>query len=167
MHMHLQDADIDLLFSSMHKIRRLGHIMSPAYNGLTRSQYHMLRTLHFHEKKAGVGLKINELANRLEQAAPSVSQRINGLEDLGYVERKFDKADRRNTFVYLTDAGRKVVEDSFQSMCQVMEQVKDTMGKDNIHEFARLADLFVESVKTVMENEPPIPEPTHKEDAPI
>ncbi len=164
MHMHVQDDDMDLLFSSMHRIRRLGHVLSPAYNGLTRSQFHMLRTLHFHKEKFGTGLKINELAAHLEQAAPSVSQRINDLEDLGYVVRKFDKADRRSTYVHLTEAGSKVVEDSFKTMLQTMEQVKDTMGKENIREFARLANLLADSIKTVMKDQADSAHPATKED---
>lgn len=50
-------------------------------------------------------MTMSELAARMGQSMPAVSQRISKLEAMGYVRRQSDPRDRRTTWIHLTDAG--------------------------------------------------------------
>lgn len=56
-------------------------------------------------------LSVGELAEHLDRAQSVASDIVTGLERKGLLERRADPADRRRTFVWLTDAGLDVLRD--------------------------------------------------------
>lgn len=52
---------------------------------------------------------VGEIAKNINNSQNTVSERITRLENKGLVERKRDKQDRRISRVYLTDKGRKLI----------------------------------------------------------
>lgn len=53
-------------------------------------------------------VKISQVVAKMEIPAPGVSRIIRHMEEKGLVVRTVDPKDRRNTFVSMTDEGRKV-----------------------------------------------------------
>jgi DNA-binding MarR family transcriptional regulator len=51
------------------------------------------------------GLKIGDIAKRLQQGTGSVTPLVKRLERLGYLVRKHDQRDQRNRRAFLTDRG--------------------------------------------------------------
>lgn len=131
-------------------MRRMRHLFEPLSN-LTPAQFHLLRTIrrmeHEQEKRgAQVGVKTSELARRLEMTPPSVTQRVNELEQMHYIARAPDTKDRRVNYLHLTEDGEAVMEQSARRMTAFFERVRELMGRDNAKEFARLCDIFQECV---------------------
>ena len=126
------------------------HLFEPL-SGLTPAQFHLLRTIHRMEREQekngmSVGVKTSELARRLEMSPPSVTQRVNELEQMNYIVRTHDIKDRRVNYLRLTDAGGAIMEQSARRMSEFFERVRELMGKDNAKEFARLCDIFQDCV---------------------
>ncbi len=55
------------------------------------------------------GATQNELAHILNVKYPSMSERLNKLEALGYIEKGIDEDNQRYKRVYITPSGRKAV----------------------------------------------------------
>jgi DNA-binding MarR family transcriptional regulator len=62
------------------------------------------------EAAIGGPLRLSELAERMGITAPTASRAVDGLVDLGLVERLPDPADRRAVRIDLTSSGRTDVE---------------------------------------------------------
>ncbi len=69
------------------------------------------------------GLTQAELARRQRVEAPSMSGMVDRLVRAGYVVREPHPGDRRSVCVYITDAGREIVEMSRESAEGVHDQV--------------------------------------------
>lgn len=68
---------------------------------LSRAQTSILYTLACHGR-----LRMSDLARMENVRVPTTSNSVNVIENMGYVERKPDEADRRGVCVSLTDLGR-------------------------------------------------------------
>lgn len=68
---------------------------------LTLSQWSALVTV---EERGSV--RLGELAEREHVSAPTATRLAAGLEAVGYVSRQADSADRRSSFLSLSDEGR-------------------------------------------------------------
>jgi len=77
--------------------------------GLSKAtgQYAVLRNLHF---AADNRMTQSEVGRRMNVTSSNVTRLIDGLEQDGLVQRSADHADRRVTFVELTDEGKDVAE---------------------------------------------------------
>ena len=71
-----------------------------------RGQYHLLGMLMSHDRMTS-----QQLADRLEVSAPTVSSMVRSLSEGGLVRRERDDADQRIVWLTLSDEGRRVVED--------------------------------------------------------
>lgn len=69
----------------------------------------------------------------------AVTNRVNRLEKLGFVERQSDSQDRRSIRVVLTDAGRDLIEKAFRDRVEGVSEVFETLSED---ERATLAALL-------------------------
>ena len=71
------------------------------------------------------GIQPTVIALYLHQATHSVSGLLNRAEDVGLLERRRGREDRRNVFVHLTAAGEALV----PLLQGVMQAVEEEMGK--------------------------------------
>lgn len=83
----------------------LNDVLKP--NGLTLTQYNVLRILRGAGEK---GLCGREVGERLVSAVPDVSRLLERMEDVGLVGRERDAADRRHVTARITEAGRRLLE---------------------------------------------------------
>ena len=56
------------------------------------------------------GVRLNDLAERMGTSAPTASRAVEVLDELGFVARATDPADRRAVRLELTPAGRQLVD---------------------------------------------------------
>ena len=73
--------------------------------GLTFAQARALRLL----SAAGDGMRIGELADKLEIVPRSATTMVDGLESAGLVARSMDPADRRSVLVMRTAQGEELL----------------------------------------------------------
>jgi DNA-binding MarR family transcriptional regulator len=84
---------------------RLNELLAP-YD-LTFPRYEALMILHFSRHGS---LPLGKMGERLQVHRTSVTNTIDGLERLGYVERLPHEQDRRTTLARITPRGREVAE---------------------------------------------------------
>lgn len=92
----------DLRMATFRLARRLRR--ARATDTLTDAPLAVLGILRVHGRRT-----ISALAEYEQVTAPSMTSIVNGLEELGYVDRVQDEDDRRRVQVEITDAGLEVV----------------------------------------------------------
>lgn len=99
----------------IYQIRKTWLEMSKLYNefaakhGLTMPMG--LTLLAIHPEK---GTPVTKIAPRMGMEPNSLSRLLNSLESSGFIVRKKDKADKRQVFICLTEAGREKREVSYR-----------------------------------------------------
>jgi DNA-binding MarR family transcriptional regulator len=83
------------------------------------------------------------LAEALCMDANNVVLLLNELEELGYVERRRDPADRRRHLVELTSAGRKALAAAERSQDQLEQEVLDALDPE---QRATLRELLAQAL---------------------
>jgi DNA-binding MarR family transcriptional regulator len=84
---------------------RLNALLEP--HGLTFPRYEALMLLFYSRRGS---LPLGKMGDRLQVHRTSVTNTIDGLERLGYVERLPHEDDRRTTLARITKEGREVAE---------------------------------------------------------
>jgi DNA-binding MarR family transcriptional regulator len=84
---------------------RLNELLKPFQ--LTFPRYEALMLLYYSRRGS---LPLGKMGDRLQVHRTSVTNTIDGLERLGYVERSPHEEDRRTTLARITDRGREVAE---------------------------------------------------------
>lgn len=100
--------------------------------GTTRAQWIVLFRLRAHE-----GLSQVDLAEVLELQPISLVRLLDRLVEHGLLERQHDPKDRRANRLFLTDAGRQLVDD--------LDSLRDAIATDVFH------DIPAEAIKTSLE----------------
>ena len=94
-------------------------------------------------------MTISELAAIARMLPSAISRTLKGLEEKGYVERTINKQDRRNTYVELTEEGKK-------QTCEVRQVMRDfgktVMAKLDEHEVNELI-LYLNNIYSIAEKE--------------
>ncbi|WP_054740847.1 MarR family winged helix-turn-helix transcriptional regulator [Cellulosilyticum ruminicola] len=89
MHNYIIEAEKDALVNS-------------PYNELTFTEIHVIEAVGIEPKT------MKEVASKLKITMGSLTTSVNRIVQKGYIERKFDKADRRRIFINLTPRGVEV-----------------------------------------------------------
>lgn len=92
-------------------LARLNTALEPT--GLTFPRYEALMLLFYSRRGS---LPLGKIGDRLQVHRTSVTNLIDGLEGLGYVERTSHPTDRRTTLATITRAGRKAAEEATQAL---------------------------------------------------
>jgi DNA-binding MarR family transcriptional regulator len=95
-------------------LSRLNEALEPF--GLTFARYEALMLLHF--SRAG-SLPLGKIGSRLQVHPTSVTNLIDGLERLGYVQRTQHPTDRRTTLAAITGSGRGVAEAATEALNEI------------------------------------------------
>ena len=96
----MEDA-YEKLFHAMHQFKKLN--VSSIISGLSNSEFNAMGAILAMGENGQI--TTTELAVKTRTLPPAVSRTLRGLEEKGYVERKTDTKDRRNTYVSLTEKG--------------------------------------------------------------
>lgn len=88
--------------------------------------------------------KISDIAHITHAHTSALSRTLNGLEAKGCLRRTTDSADRRNTYVELTEYGQKVLEKNKAAMEDFMTAVFERVGDENMK-------LFIDILHSIYE----------------
>ena len=90
---------------------RLNAVLEP--HELTFPRYEALMLLYYSRRGA---LPLGKMSDRLQVHRTSVTNTVDGLERLGYVERLPHEQDRRTTLARITERGREVSEQATREL---------------------------------------------------
>ena len=97
----------------------------------------------------GKGIYVSSMAAEMKVSSPAVSRLLKGMEGKDYIVRHADVKDRRNTRVFITEAGLEKRDECRGVLRNYTEQVIERMGMENM---LQLLNLFNQMVD-VMEDE--------------
>lgn len=146
---HTCQGDHGEFFRVVHSFRKLN--ISTMLPDLTHAELGTLSMIaKCNEDGNAQGVKVSELVNRMEVAAPAVSRTLKKLEEREYIIRKVDKNDRRNTYVELTLEGEAIMKESKEIMHDFADAVLGEMGEENMNRLiAYLKDLQNMAMKEI------------------
>lgn len=104
-----------------------------AVHGLSLPQFDVLATL-WH----GEGITQQDLAERLLVTKGNVVGLIDRISAAGWVERRPDPEDRRANRLYLTSAGRRLVEEAFPCQIALVKKVFGTLTEAELRQIHAL-----------------------------
>jgi len=107
-------------------------------HGRTRGRYTALRIIYF----ANARLTQNDIRDEMNVTAANVTYLIDGLETEGLVKRIPNPADRRATFVELTDEGRGVCEVLVPAMARFMGEMSRGFSDSEKKTFLEFLERF-------------------------
>jgi DNA-binding MarR family transcriptional regulator len=92
------------------------------------------------------GLRLNDLAARAGITPQSMSQFVDELEDLGYVERRPDPDDRRAKRIHLTRKGKRSNQVEWKVVGEIEEALEALLGKKRLADLRRSLDTITRSL---------------------
>ncbi|MEI5582913.1 MULTISPECIES: MarR family winged helix-turn-helix transcriptional regulator [unclassified Agromyces] len=104
---------------------------------LSDGQFAVLGWLHKHGP-----MTLTQLAERERVSAPSMNRTVNCLQDVGYLVREADEADRRRSNIRLTDAGRDIVTTTLKQRDAWLTTRLRELPKEDRATLARAAELM-------------------------
>lgn len=139
------------MVESIHRLKKL--TFSIPLPNLTNSEFFLLSTLMFRSEDCCGSLFVSGIARKMGISAPAVSKSLSGLESKGFITRTIDKQNRRNTWVSLTEEGKKEAECAHDYIKNFMDNVVVEMGEDNFSEMMRLFNMMVDITEKQLEKE--------------
>ena len=117
-----------------------------ARRGLSMAQFDVLATL-----RQGEGISQQDLADRLLVTKGNVCGLVERMGARGLLERRPDPADRRANCLYLTAAGRSLLD---QLLPEQHELIRDSLGSLSLTDLWALQDLLSRIGLDSMTNKP-------------
>ncbi len=105
-----------------------------AHLGMTESRWTALMLL----KKNGEGCTQQALAKSLMIELPSLTRTIKQLQEQGLIERRPDPNDRRAHCLWLTDSGRKMVDELAGYILAIRREMYEGLSDEQLNVFAEV-----------------------------
>lgn len=115
-------------------------VTAAGYSDLRPSHGNVMEQLTFDD-----GRRLSELANFTGITAQSMSELVDDLERMGYVERRPDPTDRRAKRIYLTARGRDNVQVGAAAAWEADEYAAALVGEQRLHELRNILEQIIEA----------------------
>ena len=143
--METRDDLYEDLFRAMNQFHKLK--FSDMMQNMSKADFIVMNVIM--NKGKDDKMTISELAAIARMLPSAISRTLKGLEEKGYVERTINKQDRRNTYVELTEEGKK-------QTCEVSQVMRDfgktVMAKLDEQEMNQLI-LYLNNIYSIAEKE--------------
>lgn len=143
--METRDDLYEDLFRAMNQFHKLK--FSDMMQNMSKADFIVMNVIM--NKGKDDKMTISELAAIARMLPSAISRTLKGLEEKGYVERTLNKQDRRNTYVELTEEGKK-------QTCEVRQVMRDfgktVMAKLDEQEMNQLI-LYLNNIYSIAEKE--------------
>lgn len=100
-------------------------------HNLSLPQLHLLSVL----KQNGSILTTGEIGRAMVKASQTITGLVDRLEVQDFVERKFDRSDRRKTWVRLTDRGERKLQEALPVARRLAEEIFSVLTGEELREF--------------------------------
>lgn len=117
------------LYHTQNAMFKLTELALLPYN-LSFPQLHVLHVL----KQAGGILTTGEIGRAMVKASQTITGLVDRLEIQDFVERQFDRRDRRKTWVRMTDAGEKKLREAFPVATGLAEELASALSDQELQQ---------------------------------
>lgn len=90
------------------------------------------------------GTNNNELAGKARVTKQAMSKVVKELQEMGYVKSRTSPDDKRNSIVFLTDKGKKMVIECRVAMKDLMEEYREVFGKKDFDAMMSMLQRIIE-----------------------
>jgi DNA-binding MarR family transcriptional regulator len=140
------EAAVDRMTKIVKHLDRISNKTVAAF-GLNHGEFKCLLQLRSSGKDA---VAAGELADRLDLSTGAMTNRLDGLEEAGYVLRERGTEDRRSVLVSLTDAGRGILGKAVAAQGSEERDLLATLSskeRDELNDLLRRLVLAIEGDK--------------------
>jgi DNA-binding MarR family transcriptional regulator len=120
-------AEWIIMYQAYHAIFKVQELALLPHS-LSLPQLHVLALLSY----AGGELTTGEIGRGMVKASQTITGLVDRLEEPGLVERRFDRSDRRKTFVRLTKAGKQRFAEAFPTANRVGEEIFGSLSDQQL-----------------------------------
>jgi DNA-binding MarR family transcriptional regulator len=131
------------LMNAFSGFRKLHWHHSPV-EGLRPSEFWVLVAVKKAEEKGVPGIRVSDLAERLNVATPTATQLVKRLEAAEFVERERTAVDRRIVYVVLTAKGQSIMETVRKDLMESFDGLVGFMGEESSIRLAELLEVVSE-----------------------
>lgn len=118
-------------FEAIDQLRRL-HV-GDLFPNMSKSDCTTLMAIDYYNQRKSDGvLTVSELAEKIHVKPSAVSRTLKNLEEQGLIERTVNKSDRRNTYVEISDAGRKRQQEMKVTMEEFVDAVLNRIREEDL-----------------------------------
>lgn len=140
---------VENTFFNIRKIMRKSHYLQmKSYQ--CAGDLRLLRMISYHYAD---GTTPSQLAQHMDVTLPTMSQKLTILENLGFIERINSTFDRRKTFVHITDEGKKIADESYQSFVDKISRASEKIGEEKIRQLNELLEELLENLEEEIQKE--------------
>jgi DNA-binding MarR family transcriptional regulator len=140
------------VMNNMRKLTSKHHNLYPLHPG----EFMMLSVIHNFMKEGGKdhqnypGVKVGELSEVVHTTKSATSKMLRSVEEKGYIERVFDKNDRRVVYVKLSEKGDKLVKDTLNTKREFAERTIQMLGEEDSKDLIRIMKKFYFAMEEVI-----------------
>ncbi|OZU89635.1 MarR family transcriptional regulator [Virgibacillus indicus] len=121
-----------ILGKALQRVKQVSKAKLSPY-GVTPAQFGLLYFLWKKDGQPG-----SELGERLQLDSATVTGIIDRLEQGGFIERRFDRSDRRNKKIFLTEKGKSLEQPLCQKMNELDKELLSEFDEEEIKQFKNL-----------------------------
>lgn len=137
---HEEALNIGIL-SAIHNFTKLN--IGSILNGISQMEFLALYIINNRGEAVGPNdrrMHISAIVNILNVSTPAVSRLIKGLEEKGLARRAADENDRRNTYVCLTESGKRALENDEKIVREFSQRVTERIGPGRLSKLCVLTE---------------------------
>ena len=145
------------LFRVMHKFRRMQK--HEVIKDLSKGEFYMLMSIYEsacgseRQEEEPPGIIVSELAHKLMITNPAASKMLRNMEKKGYIVRISDSADRRLTYIALSEQGKNLIGCVWKNVQTLALQVVERMGEQDTEELIRLLNKLFQIMEQQQKEE--------------
>lgn len=144
-------ADLqEQLITAQHRSMKMHRDL--CFTSLRKSEFVMLEIIERENGNREQGVLASDIAKRLRITAPAVSKMLRSMEEKGYVERRVDEKDRRNTRVSITPDGKEAEQQVRRQMQEFITGVIERLGEERTKELIHLMNRYTEIMQEENQN---------------
>lgn len=100
-------STIKALLDAFYQAKRVRELLPALPNGVSSSHIQYLDIIEQLENR-GMKVKISDISDTLHLPRPGVTRTVKEMEDKGFLKKTTSDADRRITYLSITEAGKKL-----------------------------------------------------------
>lgn len=118
---------------------------------IPQSEMIVLQTVIGLSENGEKSCRVSDIARKLMVSPPAISRTIKKLREKQYVECIINEADRRNTYIAVTETGTKALISDMKKMNAFTKNVMSHLSEEEIEKFQDIYNKIYEGIKEELE----------------
>ena len=137
------------LFDAINKLKQLN--MLERLELLPQSEAVILKAVMDMQNQGRPNPSVSQIARDLFVSPPAISKKLKTLREKQLIETSTDENDRRNTYVILTDKGKKALQENFNQISSFLNRAFARLDPEEIDQFYVLFYKIFESMRAELD----------------